>query len=185
MTSLLPSGRPTRPYLLIVTLIFAASFLAGTFAPASVRKEVTETFQFVADSYRGLDGGEIFFNILLHNVMASILILVSGVLIGILPALSMGSNGFFLGVLYSQAAEIGGYWKAALKILPHGVFEIPALLLSASYGLWLGVMVVRRMRGKESTLLSVHMARFFRRYLAVVVPLLIVAAAIETALFIL
>jgi hypothetical protein len=32
----------------------------------------------------------------------------------------------------------------------------PALLIAASYGLWLGVLAVRRMRGKESTLLRFH-----------------------------
>jgi uncharacterized membrane protein SpoIIM required for sporulation len=43
-------------------------------------------------------------------------------------------------------------------------------------------MVVRRMRGKESTLLKDQIEHAFRRYFAVVFPLLVVAAAIETAL---
>ncbi len=70
--------------------------------------------------------------------------------------------------------------KAALKVLPHGVFVLPALLLAVSYGLWLGVTVVRRMRGKESTLLRFRIEHAFRRYFVVVFPLLIVAAGIET-----
>lgn len=185
MTSLPTAERPIRPYLLVLTLIFAASFLAGTAAPAPIRNEATKAFQLVADSYRELAGGTLFFFILFHNVFASILILVSGVLLGIIPVLSTGSNGFFLGVLYRQAAEVAGYTKAGMGVLPHGVFEIPALLLSASYGLWLGGVVVRRMRGRESSPLVFHMAHAFRRYLAVVFPLLIVAAAIETALIVL
>ena len=67
-------------------------------------------------------------------------------------------------------------------MLPHGVFDLPSLLIAASYGLWLGVTVVRRMRGKESALLRFHIGHAFRRYLTVVFPLLILAAAIETAL---
>ncbi len=117
-----------------------------------------------------------------HNMIASILILVSGVFFGIIPILSIGANGFFLGVLYRQVAEVAGYSKAALMVLPHGVFEIPALLLAASYGLWLGVMVVRRMRGKENIPIRSHMEHAFRRYFVVVFPLLIVAAGIETVL---
>jgi stage II sporulation protein M len=104
------------------------------------------------------------------------------VLIGIIPIFSIGSNGFFLGVLYRQATEVRGYSRAALKVLPHGGFEIPALLIAASYGLWLGVTVVRRMRGKESTLLRVHAEHAVGRYFAIVFPFLIVAAGIETAL---
>jgi stage II sporulation protein M len=104
------------------------------------------------------------------------------VLVGIIPTFAIGANGFVLGVVYRQTAEVMGYSKAALKVLPHGVFELPALLIAASYGLWLGVMVVRRMRGKESTLLRFNIEHAIRRYFTIVFSLLIVAAAIETAL---
>jgi stage II sporulation protein M len=174
--------RRIRPYLLILTWIFAAAFLAGTMAPVPVRMEAAKAFQFIVDSYRELEGGKLFFAILLQNVTASILILVSGVLVGIIPVFSIGSNGFFLGVLYRQAAEGTGYSAAALKVLPHGIIEIPALLVAASYGLWLGMTVLRRWRGKESVPLWSHMEHAFRRYFAIVFPLLVIAAAIETAL---
>jgi len=174
--------RTIKPYILILTIIFAAAFLAGTLVPAPVRNEATKAFQFVVDNYRGLEGGKLFFAILLQNVTTSFLILFSGVLIGIVPIFSMGSNGFILGVMYRHAAEVSGYSKAALKMLPHGVFELPALLIAASYGLWLGMTVVQRMRGKESTRLRFQIEHAFRRYFTIVFPLLIVAAAIETAL---
>ena len=45
------------------------------------------------------------------------------------------------------------YVKAAVKSLPHEVIEIAAHLFAASYGLWLGVTVVRRMLSNESTFL--------------------------------
>ncbi len=171
-----------KPYILVLTLVLASSFLAGTIAPSSIRRQMTELFQTVVGNYRGLAGGMLFFNILVQNVMATIFVLISGVIVGIIPVFAISSNGFGLGVLYRQAAEASGYSKAALKLLPFGVFEIPALLLAASYGLWLGVMVVRRMRGKESTPLRVRIEHAFRRYFTVVFPLLVVAAAIETAL---
>jgi stage II sporulation protein M len=174
--------RTIRPYILILTLIFAVSFLAGTTAPPAISRPMTEVFQVVVGNYRGLAGGTLFFNILVQNVMATIFVIISGAIVGIIPTFAISSNGFGLGVLYRQASEVSGYSKAALKILPYGVLEIPALLIAASYGLWLGVMAVRRMRGKESTLLRVHIEHAFRRYFAVVFPLLIIAAGIETAL---
>jgi len=174
--------RTIKPYILILTLIFGVSFLAGTVAPSSIRQQMTEVFQAVVGNYRGLAGGALFFNILVQNVMATIFMLISGVFVGIIPTFAIGSNGFGLGVLYRQAAEVSGYTKAALKVLPYGVFEIPALLIAASYGLWLGVTAVRRMRGRESTPLRFNVEHAFRRYFAVVFPLLVVAAAIETAL---
>jgi stage II sporulation protein M len=174
--------RTIKPYIVILTLIFTASFLAGTLAPSTIRQQLGEVFQVVVGNYRGLAGGMLFFNILVQNVMATIFVVISGTIVGIIPIFAISSNGFGLGVLYRQASEVSGYSKAALTVLPYGVFEIPALLIAASYGLWLGVMVVRRMRGKESTLLRFHIEHAFRRYFAVVFPLLVVAAAIETAL---
>jgi len=174
--------RTIKPYLLILALVFAASFLAGTFVPSPIRRQMTEMFQAMAGDYRELSGGMLFFNILTQNVMATLFVVISGVIAGIIPTFAVGSNGFALGVIYRQASEVSGYSKAALTVLPYGVFEIPALLVAASYGLWLGVMVVRRMRGKEGTPLKTHMEHAFRRYFAVVFPLLVVAAAIETAL---
>ena len=174
--------RTVRPYILILTLIFAASFLAGTMAPPAIGQQMAGVIQVVAGNYQGLAGGMLFFNILVQNVTATIFVILSGVIVGIIPTFAISSNGFGLGVLYRQSFEVSGYSKAALKILPYGVFEIPALLIAASYGLWIGVTVVRRMRGKESTLLRSQIEHAFRRYFAVVFPLLIVAAAIETTL---
>jgi stage II sporulation protein M len=174
--------RTIKPYLRILALIFLASFLAGTFAPSPIGRQMTGMIHTMAGDYRELSGGMLFFNILVQNVMATMFVVLFGVIVGIIPAFAVGSNGFGLGVLYRQASEASGYSKAALAVFPYGVFEIPALLIAASYGLWLGVTVVRRMRGKEATPLKTHMAHAFRRYFAVVFPLLVVAAAIETVL---
>ena len=180
-----PAGmidRAIKPYLLILALIFTASFLAGAFVPSPIRRQMTEMFQAMAGDYRELSGGKLFFNILAQNLMATLFVVIFGVIVGIIPTFVVGSNGFGLGVMYRQASEVSGFSKAALTVLPYGVFEIPALLVAASYGLWLGVMVVRRMRGKEGTPLKTNMEHAFRRYFAVVFPLLVVAASIETAL---
>ena len=182
LTLLVIFDRTIKPYILILALIFSTAFLAGTLAPSSTSQQMTEAFQVVADNYRGLAGGKLFFTLLLHNVMATIFLLISGVIVGIIPIFAIGANGFVLGVVYRQAAEVVGYSKAALKVLPHGVIEIPALLIAASYGLWLGVTVIQRIRGKGSTLLRFYIEHAFRRYFTIVFPLLIVAAAIETAL---
>lgn len=69
-------------------------------------------------------------------------------------------------------------------MVPHGIIEIPALLIAASYGLWIGVTLVQILRGKESTPHRSNIEHSIRRYFAVVFSLLIVAAAIETTLIV-
>jgi len=181
-SSKLSSGRPLVPYLLVLTALFAVAFPLGISTPLPARQQVTDMFLSVTEQYLDLAGGTLFFFILLHNVVASLLLVISGLLLGIIPILSVGLNGFFLGMLYRQAADQVGYANAALKVSPHGFFEIPALLFAASYGLWLGMSVLRRLRGKESDPLGVRINHAFEQYFIVVFPLLVVAAAIETAI---
>lgn len=175
--------RTVYPHILILTLIFVASFLGGTVAPPSLRKQMIEVFQAFMGNHGGIAGGILFFNILVQNVMATMLVILSGVIVGIVPTFAVGSNGFGLGVLFRHAAEGSGYSRAAVEVLPYGILETPALLIAASYGLWIGVLVVRRMRGKENTLLRNNVEYAFRRYFSVVFPLLVVSATIETAFF--
>jgi stage II sporulation protein M len=176
------TDRAIIPHFLILLALFSAAFLGGISAPPPVARQVTDALQAVGDQYRDLAGGTLFFYILLHNVTASLLLLASGLLYGIIPLLAVGSNGFVLGVLYHEGAAALGYANAALKVVPHGIFEIPALLFTASYGLWLGIMAFRRVRGREEAPLRVQLNHAFERYFAVVFPLLVMAAAIETFL---
>jgi stage II sporulation protein M len=148
--------RIIKPYILVLALIFTVAFLTGVFTPSSTREDLTKAFEGFAENYRGLEGGKLFFTIFLHNVVATIFMLISGIGIGIIPTLAIGANGFVLGVVYGQTAEIIGYSKAAMKVLPHGLFELPALLIAASYGLWLGLMIVRRMQRRERTPILRH-----------------------------
>lgn len=175
------SGRTLKRYLVAMSLLFAASFFSGASVPVPFGRRMSEVFQEIVGGYQGLAGGALYFNILVTNVMATIFVLVSGVIGGIVPVFAVGSNGFGLGVLFRQAAEAAGYSGAALKVLPYGVFEIPALLVAASYGVWLGGIAMRKWRGKEDTLLRFPLEHAFRRYFAVVFPLLVLGGAVETA----
>ncbi len=69
----------------------------------------------------------------------------------------------------------------AAAILPHGVIELPMVLLSAALGTRIGVAALLRMIGKISTeeILS-EMKRSVSFYFRWILPLLFVAAVIET-----
>ncbi len=139
-------------------------------------------YEAFVDQLREMPGGAVFWYIFIHNVLASLLMMGAGLLFGIVPTMGVCFNGFLLGVVYRQGSEAYGYAHAALELLPHGVFEIPAFLFAAAYGLWLGMAVIRRIRKTEDNRLRDCIEHAFRRYFAVTFPLLVVAAAIETLL---
>ncbi len=143
---------------------------------------MTDFFQQFAGQIPDAGGGTLYLFILLNNLVATLLVMFLGLLLGIVPVLSVIANGFILGVLYRQVSGLVGYGKAALQVVPHGILEIPALLFAASYGLWLGMSVLRRLRGTSGGPVGDAVVHAVRRYLAVVFPLLVAAAAIETFL---
>lgn len=120
----------------------------------------------------------LFFN----NVTASLLSMLYG-LIPFLPlsALALGTNALLLGVFAAiyqqQGLGLGAY---LVGILPHGVFELTALLLSCTMGLLLCRTGSDRIRKRDGA------APFFPRvldclrvFLFIAVPLLAAAALVE------
>ncbi len=176
------ADRPLIPFFLIMSSIFAAAFVAGFFAPASLQQQAMAGFEEFVAQVRDMSGGAVFWFIFIHNVFVSLVLVVAGLLFGIVPVLAIGTNGFLLGVVYRKGVDAMGHVDAALAILPHGIFEIPAVLFAAAYGLWLGVMVVRRVRGKGGLLLREYVAHAVQRYFAVAFSLFVIAASIETFL---
>jgi stage II sporulation protein M len=174
--------RTIRPHLLALSALYVAALFAGLLAPPPVQQQVAEAFRNVVEPLQGLSGGNVFLLILLNNTFATLMSLLGGALLGILPLLSAAANGFLLGVLSRYAVGESSLGEASLGLLPHGIFEIPAILIAASYGLWLGMAALRRIRGKEGAHLGDRVKHALRMYFRIVFPLLVIAAAIETAL---
>ncbi|MBP2674504.1 MAG: protein of unknown function transrane [Deltaproteobacteria bacterium] len=181
MERLLPE--PTvRRCLAVLAPAFALAVPAGYLVQHAGLRELAEVFAAMAKTYREIEGGTLFLLILMNSVFASLLLLFSGMLAGVIPALSVVFNGFVLGLIYRQVSGTEGHGTAALRLLPPAVFEIPALLVAASLGVWLGIGVIRRIRGKETAPAVMQVNHAFDRYFAIVFPLLIAAACIETFL---
>jgi uncharacterized membrane protein SpoIIM required for sporulation len=119
-----------------------------------------------------------------HNVRAIALILLLGLLsFGVLGALMYVVNTAVIGVVLALIAYAGysplqvGLWG----ILPHGIFEIPALILSSAAVLHIGIaLVTPRAQQTLGEVLIVSVADWMRIGLGLVLPLLTIAAVIET-----
>jgi len=100
-----------------------------------------------------------------------------------LPALSLLTNASVIGVITAifKAKEIGGVIDTLVGILPHGIFEIPALLLCVAFGLNLSLLGSRILRRKADKYdLFEFSAETARALVLAVVPLLLAAAVVES-----
>ena len=67
-------------------------------------------------------------------------------------------------------------------VLPHGVLEIPALIISSAYGLWLGVEYARRVGQRDWEGAGGQVRHVVMMYFKVAFPLFVIAAIVETVL---
>lgn len=67
-------------------------------------------------------------------------------------------------------------------VLSHGVLKIPAIILTAGYGLWLGVTFAKRIRQWDMEGFGEQVRHAIKIFFLVASPLFIVAALIETLL---
>ena len=121
-----------------------------------------------------------------------------------IPALAVLLNGAAMGILSSVLVQKGANLGSVLLfgLAPHGVFEIPAFLYACSMGigitLWLSRFIIHELSGsvgtgvdsgdaadeaigvKEPISFSVLILRTLRSVLLVIIPLLILAALVES-----
>lgn len=76
-----------------------------------------------------------------QNARAMLIMLFLGIVVGIVPRLSTAFNFFIIGIVFVLTLErnlLGGL-LFILLLMPHGIFEISALVISAAFGLRLGL----------------------------------------------
>jgi len=168
---------------MMLTLFAISSYLGYIWAeenPESSElfvKNVSENIIFIKD----LPPFLILVIIILNNTVKSLVSMVLGVFFGIVPVIFITFNGFLLGVVFDVYSRLHGSWKVAMALIPHGVIEIPAVLIACSYGLKLGLKLIERIMGKDTDLRG-EFYKALRVYVKYVFPMLIIAAFVETYL---
>jgi stage II sporulation protein M len=117
-----------------------------------------------------------------NNALGSLLALIFGLAAGIFPVFFMAANGMIIGiVLEMMVAKLGaiGVLVFIAGILPHGIFELPAVFLSAAIGLRLGYEALRSIIRRKDHV-SGELVKGLLIFAFWIVPMLFVAAVIET-----
>ncbi len=169
-------GMTAVAFLVLVVL----SYIAGQLFPEIPATILTYFNEVVADSGIVRDDGSFSALALFgNNLRAMVLSTLYGFIPFLyLPALSMGVNAILLGMV---ASSVNGQWLLlAAGILPHGIFELPALCLSLAAGLCLCQNINRYIRKNEKGIMKPLLLNILRVTGLVVIPLLVVAAIMES-----
>ena len=97
-----------------------------------------------------------------------------------LTALALGMNAIILGIFAAYFVNTGTSLLVYFAgILPHGIFELPALVLSLAAGLCLCQNINHYIRKNEKGVMKPLMLNLLRVICLLVLPLLVVAAVME------
>ncbi|MCL2549881.1 MAG: stage II sporulation protein M [Methanimicrococcus sp.] len=175
-----------KPALWMTALFFAmtaAGYVAGSYDP--------EIFDFLFSSFDFPDGSsfETFLYIFFNNAGVLFMLIFFGFILSILPVLIIISNGFLIGVVSEATIRQLGLPFLLTGLLPHGIIELPMILLGAGIGFRLGALFARLLfniiRG-DSDACCLMVYQFKKEFLNAaglyflfILPLLLVAAIIE------
>lgn len=107
----------------------------------------------LAEQIGGMENAHLmlFVVIFLNNTIKSIFVLYAGLFLGLFPLFFITVNGMLIGYLIRQLNENVlmsplPVWEVIVKgLLPHGIIEIPVVLVAAAYGLKLGWTVWQKL----------------------------------------
>ena len=98
----------------------------------------------------------------------------------LLPVLLLLFNGLVIGFISVFAAQQESIGFVLLGLLPHGILEIPAIIIGEAAALSFGAMAVLALFSKERRILLIPNLKQNLKYLAIAGILLVPAAIIET-----
>jgi len=119
--------------------------------------------------------------IFINNAQIAGMLVFLGFIFALLPILILFVNGMFVGVVSESVLRTESLAFLLVGLLPHGIIEIPLILISAGLGIKMGV-------GTFQVFLSVKNIRQYLLdflviagiFFIIIVPLLFVAAMIES-----
>jgi stage II sporulation protein M len=175
------SDSPLANALIITLLLFMTTMCVGWIGSAqnpAVGQDLMKLFEKeVAGQMSGGNPVDMCLKLFANNLEACIFLFLGGASFGILTIFIMSLNGIVIGAIMELVSKDHSALFVAAAILPHGVFEIPAFIISGALGIMLAQSLIAEWYGDGDTAHeATHYARIFILY---VLPLVAIAASVE------
>jgi stage II sporulation protein M len=171
-----------RWWLFTVVSLFVIGIVFGAYSygqvPATASTQTTE-LQYLTDLILSLPRPAMMTLIFLKNTFTVFLSILFSPILLLVPVLTLLLNGWLIGVLSGAVIQERSVAYLLLGLLPHGVFELPALFLGEAIAFSVGTAAIRAMmNGKADDFKMVVKSN--ARLIIPIIILFAVAAAVET-----
>ena len=172
--------KESKKFIYLVAGIFLLFLLIGFFIPTPefLYDEIMKFLKGLLTETQNMSQLDLIGFIISNNVQSTFLSIILGMFLGVFPLASIIANGYMLGFVSSISINNSGL-LSLFRILPHGIFEIPAIFISLGLGLKTGMFIFHK--DKIKTFRN-YFCNSLRVFLLIVVPLLILAGIIEGTL---
>lgn len=155
-------------------ILIILGYASAPFLPINVLETLRQAFT----PFFELTSWELVLAIFIHNALRALLVIFLGLIVGIVPFIFLVANSLIIGIVVYEVAILKGLGVALAALVPHGIIEIPAVILAITLGFQGGLEVVKWLLGKESqvrTFLQTGLKIFFK----LIIPALFLASLIE------
>lgn len=166
--------RTSRGYICLAGLVFIAGIIIGYSYPEHF-SSLMDSFRDIAERFRGKGRIHTIGMIFFRNLSSSLFSVFAGVLLGIPPLIAAFVNGAIAGIVVSAGMKLGALKLFGL-LFPHGIFELPAMLISWGVGIRNGTFPFKK---DQDDSLGRRIESSLRVFAVFIIPLLIIAAIIE------
>jgi stage II sporulation protein M len=172
--------KESKRFIYIVMGIFFFFVLMGYFIPApqTLYSKIIDFINELIKQTQGLSQIDLIKFIIFNNVKSTFFGIFFGIIFGIFPIVAAIANGYLLGFVALLSVKTGGI-LTLWKILPHGIFELPAVFISLGLGIKFGTFLFQK---KKSDSFINYFTKSLKVFLLIVIPLLIIAGIIEGTL---
>lgn len=125
--------KEVKSHIAFTVCLFLCSALFGYFFRSNLTF-LNEILKNLISKTEGLNTFGMIFFILQNNLQSALVSVLAGSLFGIFPIANSIMNGTVLGYVLGFSAQIEGF-SVWWKLLPHGVFELPAILIALGIGI--------------------------------------------------
>mgnify|MGYP001559694288 CR=1 FL=1 len=172
-----------KNYIWFATILFFLLALIGFLFPIFFQQQIYDLIRELLKQTEGLNVWNMIRFIFINNLKSSFFAIFCGILFGIIPFAVLVINGYVLGFVANKTIASEGaliLWR----LFPHGIFELPAVLISIGIGLRLGMFLFVYKEKNKLREFGKWLIDSLRVFVLIIIPLLVIAAIIEGSLMI-
>ncbi len=172
--------KESKDFIYVAVGIFLFFVILGSIFPVPnvLKTELLKLVKELVNSTVGMNFYQITLYIFWNNIRSAFSAMIFGIFFGLVPVIGAIFNGYLLGFVASKSVSQQGI-LVLWRLFPHGIFELPAILIAMGIGMKLGS--VWFLKNKLFSLKD-YLVNAVRVFFFIVLPLLVVAALIEGAL---